>query len=470
MTDTSADFNTPHAPEATIAAIATSPGFGGIGIIRISGSEALSILTSIFSPHNDIPEFRSHTLYYGWIKDTRTGLPIDEVLAVFMQAPKTYTRENVVEIHCHGSYLVLQDILSRIISLGARLAAPGEFTKRAFLNGRIDLTQAEAVIELLQAQTSGGLGLAMSQLQGRLGTLITDIRQSLLSLRAIIEVAIDFPDDDVEIINPATMSEQLSRDIITPLQNLIASANRGKIYREGISVIILGRPNVGKSSLLNALLKEERAIVTAVPGTTRDTIEEVLDIKGIPVRIIDTAGIRDGAEEVEEIGIERARKKLTEADLVLLLLDASQPLVNDDKTLYVSVKDKKTLLVVNKIDIAGRDQSFLDDTFPDTPKVSISAKTLEGIEELETALLRLVSGGSDWDPGHSCVPNVRQRLSIEGALASAEQVLAGLAVELPPDLLAIELQSALDHLGDIIGETTTEDVLDMIFEQFCIGK
>ncbi len=459
-----------HPPEDTIAAIATSPGPGGIGIIRISGSLSLPILSKIFSPRSRTTSFSSHRLYYGWIIHPQTDKPIDEVLAVYMQAPRTYTRENIVEIHCHGSYLLLEDILRQIIALGASLAKPGEFTKRAFLNGRIDLTQAEAVIELLQAQTSEGLGLAMSQLRGHLGAVVGNIKKSLTTLLAIIEVAIDFPEDDVEIIDAEAMQIRLKEEIIAPLRNLITAANKGKIFREGISVIILGKPNVGKSSLLNALLKEERAIVTAIPGTTRDTIEEVLDIRGMPVHIIDTAGIRDNAEEVEERGIERAKSKAAKADLVLLMLDASTPIDENDQSLYASLKTRKILLVINKIDLAGFDRSSFELAFPDIPMAAISAKNHEGMSELEESLFGLVTGGRDWDPGNTCVPNVRQRISLEGALAAAEQISTGLATALPADLLAIEIQGALDHLGDIIGETTTEDVLDLIFEEFCIGK
>ena len=470
MAETTLDTRVPQTAEATIAAIATPPGPGGIGIIRLSGSRALSILSTVFSPKCGATAFSSHRLYYGWIRNPHTGQPIDEVMAVFMQAPRTYTREDVVEIQCHGSYLVLQDILSQVITLGAILAEPGEFTKRAFLNGRIDLTQAEAVIELLQAKTREGLGLAMSQLQGSLGAMVGNIRAALLFLRAIIEVAIDFPEDDVEIMHTEDMGRRLEQEVIGPLRQLIRSASRGKIFRDGISVIILGRPNVGKSSLLNALLREERAIVTAIPGTTRDTIEEFLDMKGMPVRIIDTAGIRDGAEEVEEIGIVRARKKLAEADVVLLIVDGTQPPGPADMRLYESMGDKKVLLVVNKMDIAGHDPVLFAQAFPNIPRVAVSAKTHAGIADLESALFATVTGGSSWDPGYSCVPNVRQRAALDKALAAAEQVGAGLRTDLPPDLLAIELQAALDHLGDITGETTTEDILDLIFDQFCIGK
>ncbi len=266
------------------------------------------------------------------------------------------------------------------------------------------------------------------------------------------------------------MISQLEEEIISPLQQLINSANHGKIFREGISVIILGRPNVGKSSLLNALLREDRAIVTEIPGTTRDTIEECLDIKGLPVRVIDTAGIRDNAEKVEEIGIQRAREKLTEADLVLLLCDGSRPLTNEDSKLYQSIQNKPVLLAINKIDVATPDRELFRTTFPDASQVFLSAKTNEGLADLENTLFTMVTGESNWDPGHECVPNVRQRNALEGALTAAQHLREGLTINLPPDLLAIELQTALDQLGDIIGETTTEDILDLIFEQFCIGK
>lgn len=456
--------------DSTIAAIATPPGPGGIGIIRISGNESLSILNTIFSAHNSKTPLTSHRLTYGWITNPQTKQPIDEVLVVFMRAPKTYTREDIVEIHCHGSYLVLQNILNLIVALGAKLADPGEFTKRAFLNGRIDLTQAEAVIELLQAKTHESLDMAISQLGGGLRDIIAKIRHSLMSLRAIIEVAIDFPDDDIEIINPKAMASQLEQEIINPLQQLINSANHGKIFREGISVIILGKPNVGKSSLLNALLREDRAIVTEIPGTTRDTIEECLDIKGLPVRIIDTAGIRENAEKVEKIGIQRAREKLSQADLVLLICDGSHPLTSEDTKLYLSIQNKPVLLVVNKIDVASPDRDFIRSSFPEATPVFLSAKTNEGLADLEDALFTTVTGEPDWDPGHECVPNVRQHHALQGALSAAKRLNEGLTINLPPDLLAIELQTALDQLGDIIGETTTEDILDLIFEQFCIGK
>lgn len=457
--------------ESTIAAIATPPGPGGIGVIRISGSRAQPILAAIFHPKNKNKTLRSHQLSYGLIRDPKTGAMLDEVLAVFMQAPKTYTREDVVEIHCHGSYLVLEGVLALLLREGAQLAAPGEFTKRAFLNGRIDLTRAEAVMELLDANTMARVDMARNQLGGGLHATIMAIRKQLMVCLGTIEVAIDFPDEDVEIINPQSMGRQMRMDVLDPLATLINAADKGRLYRDGISVVILGRPNVGKSSLLNSLLREERAIVTAVPGTTRDTIEEMLTIHGVPVRIVDTAGIRDQADAVEEIGIERARAKLGEADLVLFLIDATCGITPEDDQLRAALPGKPVLYVVNKIDIVeAYDAKGFQEKLVGLPLVSISAKEAHGIDVLEQAVYDLVAGGEQWDPGHGVVPNVRHRAALEKASDAANRVLEGVEQGLPPDLVAIELQTTLGHLGDIIGETTTEDVLDMIFQQFCLGK
>ena len=365
------DFN-----EATIAAIATPPGAGGIGIIRVSGPQAHAILQQLFQPKNFPPTFISHRLYFGAIVHPQTHAAIDEVLAVYMRAPQTYTREDVVEIHGHGSYLLLQEILAQIVTFpGTRLAEPGEFTKRAFLNGRIDLTQAEAVAELLSAKTKEGAHLAVSQLRGGLHGEIWKIRDALVSVRAIMEVAIDFPDEEVEILDAQALKSRLAHEVAEPLATLLSRAEGGKIIREGVSVVILGRPNVGKSSLLNCLLREERAIVTEIPGTTRDTIEECLDIKGVPVRIVDTAGIRETSEAVEEIGIRRARQKLGEADLVLLVLDGVEGVQDEDRALFAVAADKKVVVVVNKIDQAtSLDLGLYAAAFSGTPVVAICRK------------------------------------------------------------------------------------------------
>jgi tRNA modification GTPase len=374
--------------EPTIAAIATPAGAGGIGIIRISGSRALPLLRLLFRPRRLQSQPTSHKMTYGWIHHPETGTPIDEVLAVYMRAPHTYTREDVVEIHSHGSYLVLQRILAAVLAAGARLAEPGEFTKRAFLNGRIDLTQAEAVLELLEARTEQSLALALGQLQGRLQERVEAIRQALLDLRATIEVAIDFPEEEREIFAPLELRQQLTDQAEAPLVELIGSSERGRIFREGVAAVIMGRPNVGKSSLLNCLLQEERAIVTPVPGTTRDTIEEVLDIKGIPVRIVDTAGIRETSEAVEEIGIRRARQKMAAADLVLLLLDGSEPPSDEaDLLLLASIGDRPVIVVINKTDIAPEDYlAAYGQIFSEQGPVMISARTGEGLAALEKAI------------------------------------------------------------------------------------
>ena len=466
--------------EETIAAIATPPGPGGIGVIRISGPLSLHIFQKLFLPrHKTKPQdYENRRMNYGWIVNPESGSPVDEVLAVVMRAPNTYTREDVVEIQCHGSYLVLQEILSIITASGARLAQPGEFTKRAFLNGRLDLTQAEAVVDLIEAKTDEGRSMAVGQLQGRLHEKISSIQDKLVAMRAIIEVAIDFPEDETDILDHAALRQQLKEEVKNPLIELIARADEGKIYREGISAVILGRPNVGKSSLLNTLLEEDRALVTPVPGTTRDTIEEFVNIKGMPVRIVDTAGIRHTTETVEEMGIQRARAKLADAELVLFMLDATEPMTEEDQALYNSVmensKKQKVLLVLNKIDIApGTSPEQYSTALGDEPLVSVSAKEHTGILELKDKVFSLITGsrkGLGWDPGAAVVPNVRHKDALKKGLEACLRVEKGLETDVSPDLLAIDLQSTLGHLGDIVGETTTEDVLDMIFETFCIGK
>ena len=454
--------------EPTIAAIATPPGPGGIGIIRISGPKSLDILRILFRPRTPSAKLTSHRLYYGWITAPASNQILDEVLAVYMRAPNTYTRDDVVEIHCHSTYVGLKDILAHVCQAGARLADPGEFTKQAFLNGRIDLTRAEAVIDLLNAKTSQGLNLAMNSLQGQLQDEIESLRHCLVSIKAVLEVAIDFPDEDVEILKPLELKSKISDQALPILQTLLAASDTGRILQDGISAVIIGRPNVGKSSLLNALLQEERAIVTAVPGTTRDTIEEHINIKGMPVRIIDTAGIREGADSVEEMGILRSREKLDKADLALLILDSSEELTPEDHELHRIVGNRPMIIVANKQDI--KTAKTFNHNFSQTV-VPVSAKKGLGIQDLEETIFQEVTGASQgWDPGHSCAPNLRQKASLERVLASCQRFMDGLDNSLTPDLLAIDLQSGLDDLGDIVGHTTTEDVLDMIFADFCIGK
>jgi tRNA modification GTPase len=456
----------------TIAAISTPPGAGGIGIIRISGGDSLTHLRAIFQPHADGCSFESHRLYYGKIVHPDSSKVLDEVLAVYMAAPKTYTREDVVEIHCHGNYLALQSILELLLFLGVRLAEPGEFTKLAFLNGRIDLTRAEAVIDILSARTRKGMDIALEQLAGSLSDRVNLIRASLVRMRAIVEVAIDFPDEDIDIVDHSAMLVQLSEEITTPLVLLLEQADKGRIFREGISVVIVGLPNVGKSSLLNTLLQEERALVTAIPGTTRDTIEEYLDIDGVPVRIVDTAGIRQNADEVEALGIERARKQIEQADLILFMLDAARGVAEEDKQLFESVIHKPLLLLSNKTDIANQDESVEQfvTKHGDLPYVQISAKQHQNIDALKEMIFSTVVGGKDQWQEEGCAPNVRHKDALQRAVEAAALLKEGLEISTSSDLLAIDLQECLDQLNAIVGVTTTEDVLDVIFEQFCLGK
>lgn len=455
----------------TIAAIATAPGAGGIGIIRISGPEAFSIFQALFTPFRPRDVFSSHTLYYGTVAD-REGEVLDEVLAVYMKAPNTYTREDVVELQSHGSSLVLTSILSEIFRLGVRPAEPGEFTKRAFMAGRIDLTQAEAVADLLEARTDSGARLAVGQMQGRLFTRIEEIRQSLLNTLAVFEVAIDFPDDDLELIDSERILAQLEEQAVRPLTELVALSDKGKIIREGIKLVIAGLPNVGKSSLLNALLLEDRALVTPVPGTTRDTIEEFISINGMPARIVDTAGIRASAESVEELGVQRARQKVREADIVLFLVDGSISLTDQDKELYRSLGSTERLVVFNKMDIADPESMAAKEAFfAGANLVRIAAREHEGLSELLDAVSRMVMGsGSTLHEREACAPNVRHRAILEETLAACERLREALHAGVTMDLVAVEVQSALESLGDIVGLTTTEDVLDRIFAEFCIGK
>ncbi|MCX5869922.1 MAG: tRNA uridine-5-carboxymethylaminomethyl(34) synthesis GTPase MnmE [Deltaproteobacteria bacterium] len=458
----------------TIAAISTPSGAGGIGVIRMSGPHALTILQQIFQPHDPACSFRSHQLYYGHI--LVPGISgqkkiVDEVLAVYMRAPSTYTREDVVEIHGHGNFLVLQSILELLLHYPVRLAEPGEFTKRAFLNGRIDLTQAEAVIDLLSARTKKGIEMAQGQLSGRLYDQVDAIRQALMHMRAIVEVAIDFPDEDHEIINHSELTLQLETSVRAPLAVLLRNAEQGKIFREGITVVIAGLPNVGKSSLLNTLLQEERALVTAIPGTTRDTIEEYLDIEGVPVRIVDTAGIRDNAEEVEELGIQRAKRQIGQADLVLFMIDPTKGISAADHELFYSIQHKPVILVANKMDLLPQGLPDLTEFGNHAlAQVLISARKQQGITELKQAIFKAVVGNSGQWEEDSCAPNLRHKDALARAYAASNKAIGGLQSRITSDLLAIDLQECLTELDAIVGVTTTEDILDLIFKQFCLGK
>ncbi len=453
----------------TIAAISTPPGPGGVGVIRVSGDDALAVLHRIFRPCKTISSFVSHKFYYGHIIAPGTDKIVDEVLAVYMQSPRSYTREDVVEIHCHGSFLILQNVLELVLAHGAVLAVPGEFTKRAFLNGRIDLTQAEAVIDILTAKTHKGVDIAQQQLSGSLYNEIALIREHLIEVRALVEVAIDFPDEDIEILDRTALLAMLAEKVAQPLEHLVRNADQGRIYREGVSVVIAGRPNVGKSSLLNTLLREERALVTDIPGTTRDSIEEYIDIYGMPVRLVDTAGIRGDAARVEELGIQRAKNLINEADLVLFLLDGSQPVSEYDREVFRDIADKPLVVVVNKSDlgVATCDVAAIQ---ADLPQVIISAKEKHGIEKLKKAVFQAVTMGvGQWEE-EGCVPNLRHKKALEKASQACARIQDAFLAGQTVDLIAVDLQECLDQLAEIVGETTTEDILDTIFNKFCLGK
>jgi len=455
----------------TIAAAATPPGAGGIGVVKISGPQAVPIALPLLHPPRELSRLRSHHLYYGSVVDPASQRTLDEVLFSVMRAPNTYTREDIVEIQAHGSRCGLGAILELVLKRGARLAEPGEFTKRAFLNGRIDLSQAEAVIEVVNAQTAEGLALATRQLRGYLSQAILAVRDPIKQILVEVEAAIDFPEDVDEIINPASFMKRMVETVIGPLETLLEYYNEGHVYREGVAVAIIGCPNVGKSSLMNRLLQKERSIVTAVPGTTRDFIEETVNIKGIPLRLIDTAGLHDTEDALEAAGVRFARQRLDEADLVLFVVDCRVPLSEQDLRIYELVRHRKTILVINKIDLGdeGRFTEILG-RLEGLSEVKISALYNRGIEELKAAVFREVTNQRGPADLPSIVPNLRHKVKLEKALVASRAAKEGFWSRRPAELVAIDLRDALDALGEIIGVTTTEDILDQIFSRFCIGK
>lgn len=450
----------------TIAAISTPLGEGAIGIVRLSGTKALDIAKSIFKG-KDLTTVASHTLNYGHIIKPSTGEVIDEVMVSVMLAPKTFTREDVIEINTHGGIAVTNDILQLLIKQGARMAEPGEFTKRAFLNGRIDLTQAEAVMDLIRAKTDKAMSIAIKQLDGSLSQLISDTRQEILNTLAQVEVNIDYPEyDDVEEMTTALLRDK-TREFQTLLEQLLRTAKRGKILREGLSTAIIGRPNVGKSSLLNTLLREDKAIVTDIAGTTRDVIEEYVNIKGIPLKLVDTAGIRETDDLVEQIGVERSKKALQEADLVLLVLNASEKLTEQDKALLALSQDSNRIILLNKTDL---DQVIEKDQLPEEA-ISISVLQNQNIDLIEDRINQLFfdhTGLIEQDATY--LSNARHISLIEQAVQSLEAVNEGLALGMPVDLLQIDLTRAWEILGEIIGDAAPDELITQLFSQFCLGK
>lgn len=456
--------------EDTIAAVATAYGEGGIGIIRISGEEALPILQGIFEFHGDTDTFTSRRMTYGKIIDKEKNQIIDEVLAVYMKGPKTYTAEDVVEINCHGSMVSLRKTLALVLRKGARLAEPGEFTKRAFLNGRLDLSQAEAVIDMIRAKTDKSFDVAVSQLEGRLSLKVEEIRQKLLDLLVDITVNIDYPDEDIEEMTYEKLEESIveTQDMI---EKLLETSSTGRMIREGIKIAIVGKPNVGKSSLMNGLLKETRAIVTDIPGTTRDTIEEVLSIRNIPVYLVDTAGIRETSDKVEKMGIEKSKEAFNQADFILFLLDGSRPLEEEDLQIMEFLKERKSLVLINKRDL-GEAISIeeISAKLPASQVIEASLLKGQGIKEIEDAVEDLVYGGEIVQKESMMVNNVRHIELLQQAVKSLTDALHMSERREALDFIEVDVKNAYERLGEIIGETVSDDIINEVFARFCLGK
>ncbi|WP_307977236.1 tRNA uridine-5-carboxymethylaminomethyl(34) synthesis GTPase MnmE [uncultured Streptococcus sp.] len=450
----------------TIAAISTPLGEGAIGIVRISGSDALAIAQKIYRG-KDLSRVESHTLNYGHIVDPQNDEVLDEVMVGVMLAPKTFTREDIIEINTHGGIAVTNEILQLILRQGARMAEPGEFTKRAFLNGRVDLTQAEAVMDIIRAKTDQAMNIAVKQLDGSLKDLINKTRQEILNTLAQVEVNIDYPEyDDVEEVTTALVREK-TQEFQELLENLLRTARRGKILREGLSTAIIGRPNVGKSSLLNNLLREEKAIVTDIAGTTRDVIEEYVNIKGVPLKLVDTAGIRETDDVVEKIGVERSKKALSEADLVLLVLNSSEPLTQQDRDLLAISDMANRIVLLNKTDLP--EQIEVDQLPDDAIRISVlQNQNIDQIEERINQLFFDNAGMVEHDATY--LSNARHISLIEKAVESLKAVNKGLELGMPVDLLQVDMTRTWEILGEITGDASPDELITQLFSQFCLGK
>lgn len=454
----------------TIAAIATPPGEGAISIVRLSGDDAVTLADQVFKG-KDLTKVSSHTINYGHFIDPKTREIIDEVMVSVLRAPKTFTREDTVEINCHGGIVPTNKILQVLLTNGARLAEPGEFTKRAFLHGRIDLAQAESVMDLIRAKTDRSMKAALNQLDGELSQLIRNLRQEILDVLAQVEVNIDYPEyDDVEEMTSKLLREK-ALDVCAKIEQLLVTARQGKILREGLATVLVGRPNVGKSSLLNHLLHEDKAIVTDIAGTTRDVIEEYVNVLGVPLKLVDTAGIRETDDRVEKIGVERSRQALDRSDLVILLLNASEPLTIEDIELLQLTQDKKRIIVLNKMDLEPKlDLNELYQYVDKAEVLKTSVLKNEGIRELEEHIATLFYGGIENSQTTVLVTNARHIALLEQAKAALEAVLTGLEQELPVDLVQIDMTRAWELLGEITGDSYQDELLDQLFSQFCLGK
>jgi tRNA modification GTPase len=457
----------------TIAAISTPMGEGAISIVRLSGDDAIKIGGKIFKgiAGKELENVQSHTIHYGHIVDPDNNQVVEEVMVSVMRGPKTFTRENVIEINCHGGLVSVNRVLQLALRQGARLAEPGEFTKRAFLNGRIDLSQAEAVMDLIRAKTDRAMNVALGQMEGRLSKLIKKLRQEILEVVAHVEVNIDYPEyDDVEEMTHRMLNEK-AQMIKQELQKLLQTSQQGKILREGLSTAIIGRPNVGKSSLLNSLVQENKAIVTDIPGTTRDVIEEYVNVRGVPLRLIDTAGIRETEDIVERIGVERSRQVLKEADLILLVLNSADSLTKEDEQLFKAVEGMDVIVIINKTDLPQKvNMNRVRELAKEHKMVTTSLLEDKGIDTLEESIAAMFFEGSLEAGDITYVSNSRHIALISQALHSIEEVLSGIEFGTPIDIIQIDLTRTWELLGEIIGDTVQESLLNQLFSQFCLGK
>ncbi|MGG2184179.1 tRNA uridine-5-carboxymethylaminomethyl(34) synthesis GTPase MnmE [Bacillus altitudinis] len=457
----------------TIAAISTPMGEGAIAIIRLSGPDAVQIADRMYKGPKEkkLVSVDSHTIHYGHIVDSSTEQVIEEVMVSVLRAPKTFTREDVIEINCHGGIVTVNKVLQLALKEGARLAEPGEFTKRAFLNGRIDLSQAEAVMDLIRAKTDRAMNVAITQMEGRLSGLIKRLRGEILETLAHVEVNIDYPEyDDVEEMTHRVLVEKAT-SVKKEIESLLTTSQQGKILREGLSTVIIGRPNVGKSSLLNSLVQETKAIVTDIPGTTRDVIEEYVNVRGVPLRLVDTAGIRETEDIVERIGVERSRQVLKEANLILLVLNYSEELSEEDIKLFEAVSGMDIIVIVNKTDLEPKlDVEKVKELAKDRPVVTTSLLQEKGIDELEMAIQSLFFTGSIESGDLTYVSNTRHIALLQEAKQSIEDALEGIEMDVPIDIVQIDLTRCWEQLGEIIGDAVHESLIDQLFSQFCLGK
>lgn len=454
----------------TIAAISTPIGEGAISIVRLSGDDAIKIANK-FMVGKNLEDVDSHTINYGHFVNPNDHQVVDEVMVSVMRAPKTFTREDVVEINCHGGMVATNKILQMLIGGGARLAEPGEYSKRAFLNGRIDLTQAESIMDLIRAKTDRAMQVAVNQLDGSLTHLIKNLRREILDVLANVEVNIDYPEYDTDEMTTKMLLEKAEL-VSQQIDNLIKTASQGKIMRQGLATAIIGRPNVGKSSLLNYLTKEEKAIVTNVAGTTRDTLEEYVSVNGVPLKLIDTAGIHETDDVVEKIGVERSLKAIEKADLILLLIDGSKPLTKEDQKLIDVTAGKKRIILANKIDLIN-DQAQLDtikNSLPNDEVITTSILNEEGLNNLEDKISEMFFDGIE-DSNHTVmVTNARQVGLLQQAKQSVDEVISGVKNDMPIDLIQIDMTACWDKLGEITGESAPDELITQLFTNFCLGK